>query len=334
MDGTTDINDVANVKIYYTGSDSMFAATNQFGTSATAATGILTMNGTQTLVPGINYFWVAYDLKSTAKLGNFIDAKGLSVKLDSNVKIPTVTNPAGSRIIAKQYCAAGADATDLEYISNVAVGSINHKSGRGTGGYEDLYSLQTNMKMTEIDTVTVSIEEPNSSDELLIWVDWNNNGDFNDAGEDVYSSGTSSQVNYVFVADFAPPVTAVVGATRMRIRLNNVDLAGNNTPCGVSGYGEVEDYSINVTSNAGIGSLSNTKKIVLYPNPVLNQLNVEIQGATETTSLEILNSIGHTVYKSNFVKKTVVDMTKFSVGFYLIKFETGEGMMYRKFVKE
>jgi len=332
MDGTTNINDVAGIKIYYTGSDSLFAPVNQFASTSSAA-GNLILNGTQTLVPGLNYFWISYDLKSTATLGNFIDAKGLSVKLDTLLKIPTDTNPAGSRIISKQYCAAWSNTTNFEYISNVTLGSINQTSARGNGGYEDYSSLVTHMKYGKKDSVTVIIANPSLSDELLIWVDWNMDGDFNDAGEEVYSSGTGGQFSYK--AYLSVPAGSAKGTTRMRIRLDDTGKdSSNNTPCGVSGYGEVEDYSINVNPINSIGSLSNHKEIVLYPNPVLNKLFIETGGSIETIHFEILNSIGQSVYKSNFVDKTVIDMSQFSKGFYLIKFETGESSLYRQFVKE
>jgi photosystem II stability/assembly factor-like uncharacterized protein len=332
MDGTTDINDIANVKVYFTGADSVFIAANQFGTSASPAAGTITFNGNQTLVPGINHFWVSYDLKSTAKPGDFIDAKGLSVKMDTNVRIPNVTNPAGNRIISKQYCIAGASTSGFEYISNVTLGSINQSSGYGSNGYEDYSSKITTMKMETNQTITVSVASVDVSDELLIWVDWNNDGDFLDSSENVYSSGIGGLTSYN--TDFAPSKKAMVGTTRMRIRLNNSTVFPNNTPCGASDYGEVEDYSINVVSNAGIHSASNVKKIVLYPNPVLNQLNIEVAGTSESTYFEIHNSIGQTVYNTNFVNKTVVDMAQFPVGFYLIKLKAGDGFLYRKFVKE
>ena len=117
----------------------------------------------------------------------------------------------------------------------------------------------------------------------------------------------------------------------MRVRLNNTLISNNNTTCGLSGYGEVEDYSIKVTPTNDIGSSSHQKDILLYPNPVLNVLNVEIEGSSEKTCFEILNSMGQAVYKSSLVDKTVVDLSK---GFYLIKFETGESVLMRKFVKE
>src|SRR5690606_25541961 len=42
------------------------------------------------------------------------------------------------------------------------------------------------------------------------------------------------------------PLSAIDGMTRLRIRLHDSVLTPNNTPCGNSGYGQVEDYTINV----------------------------------------------------------------------------------------
>ena len=333
IDGTSDTSDVANIKIYYTASDSVFAPINQFGLSASPTAGIITINGSQTLVPGNNYFWIAYDLKSSATVGHFIDAKGLSVTIDSILRIPADTNPAGARIISKQYCAAGSLATDYEYISNVAVGPINNQmSEKGMGGYEDYTSRIMTIHKPSYNNITVSVTDPLFSDQLLIWIDWNMDAIFSDTAERVYVSATTG--SYTYVANVLPPVDALLGITRMRIRLHNTTSNANYTPCGFSANGEVEDYTVDVVPTVGTPSFIKSRKILLYPNPVLNQLNVEIEGSSEKIRCEILNSMGQKVFSSNLNGKTSIDMTQFSDGFYLIKFETGGYFLYRKFVKE
>src|SRR5215467_4966248 len=70
--GSTDFGaDVSNVKVYYTGTSAVFAATNLFGSSTDLSNPI---TGNQELSSGTNYFWVAYDVKSTATIGHLLDA--------------------------------------------------------------------------------------------------------------------------------------------------------------------------------------------------------------------------------------------------------------------
>ena len=74
-----------------------------------------------------------------------------------------------------------------------------------------------------------------------IWVDWNDDMDFSDAGELVYASGTyvSSATGSITV-----PGTASVGNHRMRIRANY--FSTNPDTCGSISSGETEDYTFTV----------------------------------------------------------------------------------------
>ncbi len=98
LDGTTNIADISQLKIYYTGNSNRFATTNLFSTVA-AATGTITFNGTQTLAEGNNYFWIAADVASNAKEGNAIDATCESLTVGRTVYTPANKTVAGARTI-------------------------------------------------------------------------------------------------------------------------------------------------------------------------------------------------------------------------------------------
>jgi Domain of unknown function DUF11/Secretion system C-terminal sorting domain/MAM domain, meprin/A5/mu/N-terminal domain of BNR-repeat neuraminidase len=90
--------DVENVSIYYTGSDSSFSTSNLFG-SATELTNAIT--GSTSLVRGENYFWVTYDITSNSTINNIIDVECDSISFQeiSENKIPDITVPIGNRKI-------------------------------------------------------------------------------------------------------------------------------------------------------------------------------------------------------------------------------------------
>lgn len=94
-DPTTDI---TNAKVYYTGGSNTFSAINQFGNVVANPNGTFTVTGSQTLTSGTNYFWLAYDLPSTAVSGHWVDAQCTSVTVGS-AKTPSITNPIGNRTI-------------------------------------------------------------------------------------------------------------------------------------------------------------------------------------------------------------------------------------------
>ena len=96
----------------------------------------------------------------------------------------------------------------------------------------------------------------------------------------------------------------------------------------------------NQITTTGISSLQK-EAISIYPNPVSNELIIEIKGNKEKTDYEILNSIGQIVFKSNFIEKTTVQTNNFAPGFYLVKLKnlsngmgSGKTFEFKKIVKE
>jgi subtilisin-like proprotein convertase family protein len=140
------------------------------------------------------------------------------------------------------YCAAGATSTTFEKISNVTFGSINNTS-TSSAGYENFLTQSTNVIAGQTLPISVSISDAFSSDEVRVWIDFNQDGDFTDAGEAVYTSarGVGPHVGNITISP-----TATLGSTRMRVRMHDAAAGGNTTPCGNSTYGQVEDYTVNI----------------------------------------------------------------------------------------
>ena len=140
------------------------------------------------------------------------------------------------------YCAAGATSTAFEKISNVTFGTINNNS-TSTAGYENFLTQSTNVIAGQTLPISVSISGGFSSDQVLVWIDFNQDGDFTDAGENVY---TSAQGVGPHVGNITISTGATLGSTRMRVRMHDASLGANATPCGNSSYGQVEDYTVNI----------------------------------------------------------------------------------------
>ncbi len=75
-----------------------------------------------------------------------------------------------------------------------------------------------------------------------IWVDWNADGDFLDAGEDVWNSGASGL--QLFSASIACPANTTCGLKRMRVKSRYASVP--TSPCESTTYGETEDYNVMV----------------------------------------------------------------------------------------
>ena len=76
------------------------------------------------------------------------------------------------------------------------------------------------------------------------------------------------------------------------------------------------------------------KEIKIYPNPVINELTIELPGKMETIYFEILSSTGAVMYKGNFKQKTTVQTSNFASGTYLIKFSNADTYEFKKVIKK
>ncbi|MBL0302250.1 MAG: hypothetical protein IPQ23_11250 [Cytophagaceae bacterium] len=82
---------------------------------------------------------------------------------------------------------------------------------------------------------------------LAIWIDFNENGDFEDPGELMNSNRVDMNINS---NSFYANSTVSPGIKRMRIRLNSgTEYTYPMSPCATYQYGETEDYLVKVETN-------------------------------------------------------------------------------------
>jgi photosystem II stability/assembly factor-like uncharacterized protein len=113
-------------------------------------------------------------------------------------------------------------------------------------------------------------------------------------------------------------------------------MMGVHFPSSSIGYAVGSNGIIMKYDNSGV-SISNYYNSIMtfncYPNPVINELVIEMKVNKENVNFEILNSIGQIVYKGNIKEKSVVSTSNFSSGVYFIKLQDGNLVGYKKFVK-
>jgi hypothetical protein len=167
---------------------------------------------------------------------------------------------------AQSYCAAstttGVCGTD-EYISNVTFGSVNNTTACATGYTNFVGSIPAeSVSPGGSFVVSVSIGSFFTTDKVTVWCDWNQNFMF-DSGEETNLSAPTATTPATGTINV--PATAAAGLTVMRVAMA-WNTANPQPACGTIGYGEREDYELNVvpavppftlgfTSPLGNGSL-------------------------------------------------------------------------------
>lgn len=134
------------------------------------------------------------------------------------------------------YCDAlgGGD----EYIGRVQFGDIDNSTGFNY--YGDYTDQMTSLEIGVATPLIVTNANPYSDDQCGAWIDWNQNGEFDD--DEFISFGNSPGVG-PYQTNVIPPAGAKSGETRMRVRIR---YTGDLTACGNTQYGEVEDYTVKV----------------------------------------------------------------------------------------
>ncbi len=128
------------------------------------------------------------------------------------------------------------------FTTTTGITNINNTSAAGVGGYSNFTAQSCSQYQGS--AVNLSISTNTSTHYFYVWVDWNNDGDFGDAGEDIVTSTTTFLSSYS--GSYTIPLTQAAGSYRMRVGQNWS--ATILTPCGTSSNGEYEDYIFTVVA--------------------------------------------------------------------------------------
>ena len=167
------------------------------------------------------------------------------------------------------YCGSAGSFTSGEYIQRISINGFTNTSGdnKGYGNYTNK-TIQLTQNNTYNLGVTAAIPGTNYQEPWSVYIDYNADGDFTDAGELVGTTTTFGTAPGNI--NFKVPAAAAPGNTRMRIQLN----APASSPCAAFTYGEVEDYSMKITrSSTAVTAVQATSSANLWalrvsPNPV------------------------------------------------------------------
>ena len=144
------------------------------------------------------------------------------------------------------YCATSGTCqggTQARHISNVTYGDVDNNSG--CGNYTDYTNLTSSLPSDGSQDITIFTSAFNPLDGMAAFVDWNEDFDFEDAGESIVLQGNAG----LYTGAMSPPAGTSAGAKRLRIGYYST---GEQvySGCGTHNIGEVEDYTVTVTAPA------------------------------------------------------------------------------------
>jgi hypothetical protein len=93
-------------------------------------------------------------------------------------------------------------------------------------------------------------------------------------------------------------------------------------------------YIFNPDHTFSIADSKTGMDIQLYPNPVTDQLHVNVSNTSETLSLELLDLAGHLVLYRSFTGSAGIDLSNVAAGMYVAKIKTGAGTVQKKITVE
>ncbi|WP_316634878.1 M4 family metallopeptidase [uncultured Flavobacterium sp.] len=235
------------------------------------------------------------------------------------------------------YCTSQGNSAADERIAKVVLGTINNTS-TGTTGYENYTAISTDATRGTAYTITITPTWTSTvySEGYAVFIDYNQDGDFADSGETVWTKATSTTTPVT--GTITIPATATLGTTRVRVSMK---YNGTPTSCEAFSYGQVEDYSINITASGaivnqeiapGLVETVETSSFALYPNPVADELNVSFANS-EGYSFRIINTLGQQL-KTGQLSGNLVDVSNLSTGVYIIELNKGDKKIVKKFVKK
>ena len=192
-----------------------------------------------------------------------------------------------------QYCTTGlydfgcGDGDDVGIVQFNTINNITSSPANcpGSSGYSDYTNISTIVSKNQTYNLIVGTSSTIYNQGFGIWIDFNHNSSFNDPGEFVYASPTSS--TSTFSGTISIPPTALSGPTRMRVRGRFANTMSASESCSLFSYGETEDYTVII-----LGSASNDAGVASIDSPTVFCPGVKnVKASIQNFGINIINSV-------------------------------------------
>jgi hypothetical protein len=232
------------------------------------------------------------------------------------------------------YCDANGGDASAEYIEAITIDTFTN-TGTTSANYTDYTNLNT-LTLVAGNSYPVSFTPgfpgTSYSEYFKVWIDYNANGTFDEPQELAFDAGSGSQ-NTVNGTITVPDALAIApGSTRMRVGMSYYGIFGSGaapTACGTYGYGEVEDYCINLQIADGVVNLDGNFNLQVYPNPAKESIQLNLPSNIQKFKLKILSTEGKCVKQIN-ADSRFISVSDLAAGYYFVEVISDSGIARAK----
>ncbi|PKH49873.1 peptidase S8 [Tenacibaculum sp. Bg11-29] len=260
------------------------------------------------------------------------DAAGNVSSSSNAVNVTTLSN-------AVSYCTSRGTRVTYEWIDYVAFGGMTSTTV-ANDGYGDFTSKVAVVVLGSTNQLVLSAGFSGGAynEYFTVWIDYNQDGDFTDAGEQVTTGNSLSATNRI--TDIVIPSDATIGQTRMRVSMKYNAAA---TSCESFGDGEVEDYTVIIAAAAvnamptvvpgeNIDSQENFDLIV-YPNPSVDFIQVKFASQSANMTYKIVNVVG-SIVQSGHLGSSSINVSNLNTGIYILEVNDGQKVLTTRLLKK
>ncbi len=235
-------------------------------------------------------------------------------------------------------CPSNGNSLQVTSTTGVRFNTIsNLNTGKSAGGYGDFRNLVTEVTRAESYSMIVNANTGGFTTITYVWIDWNQNCLFDDAGEQFIPGFVSNSANgptpEIFIVI---PANATLGNTTMRVITKYIASDDPNppTPCLLNFDGETEDYTINVLTQLGVDEFD-TNSFSVIPNPNNGVFKLKLDGlSAENLMVTVYDLSGRIVYDRTFSNASELDqdiqLSNAKAGLYLVKVSNGTNQTVKK----
>ena len=248
--GLTNVADITNIKVYYTGNNSTFSTSNLIGTITGPVSGLNTFTfAPVSLTTGNNYFWFGFTTTASATMGNKVDGSIENIVINGVSKVPGIKTVAGDRMLF--YCTPVHSTTcGTSFINSIKMGTINNlntgcsnTNGNSWSNYFTSNSPSVTSNLRANNTYRFVFTNDQVAQIVAMWIDYNRNGVYDTSEYTLL--GNNVQGNDSVVLNITIPSNVTPGVAGMRIRSRLTGSANASTDaCTTFGSGETEDYKV------------------------------------------------------------------------------------------